>query len=193
MATTFDKIPTFQECILESDCIVIGKIGKPIKVEELNISSSRRYYGYFKLPVEKVLFGDLTEKSIVIKLLGEKTGEKIDYVAEFSENQPHLFLLRKDIDAYSPSFLNIHRVTKNGTVLLSETPEKMQEGFKKKRKSEIATKEFSLKEIENMIESIKLIHENQLQAERYSSEVFELENKEELLGMSNYGQDSSIG
>jgi hypothetical protein len=193
MATTFDKIPTFQECILESDCIVIGKISKSIKIEELSIPSPRRFYGYFKLLIEKILFGDLLEKNLLIKLLGEKTGEKINYVAEFSENQLYLFLLRKDIDAYSPSFLNIHKVTKNNTVLLSKNLDKIREGFTEKKKSKISEEEISLEEVVSMIESVKPFHEKQPSMEKYSSEVFELKNQEELLGISNYGQNSSIG
>jgi hypothetical protein len=126
MTTTYTGIPTFEERVVASTLVIVGRVEKVMDVTTDYRQEQPQVRTTFRVAVESILKGSLDSDSIEVKVAGGKTEtEETPWSVSLKEGNQALLMLAPNYadhapDVFVPYFGSSFPITGEGNVELSE-------------------------------------------------------------------------
>ena len=126
MTTTYTEIPTFEERVVASTLVILGRVEKVLDVTTDYAMERPQVRTTFQVTIESVLKGKIDDQAIRVQIAGGKTDKaETPWSVRLKEGEPALLLLSPNYahrapDVFVPYFASAYPVTPEGDVELSE-------------------------------------------------------------------------
>jgi len=114
MPTEYLGTPPFADRLRSADLILTGRFGRLLREQEASWGDPPRSLGIFELTPDDVLFGELPEDMLRVRVLGDRRGDRVDWLVPITEATRFLFVLVRDVlpdeteAIYAPSWLGVY-------------------------------------------------------------------------------------
>lgn len=114
MPTEYLGTPSFADRLRSADLIVTGRFGRLLREQEAGWGDPPKSLGIFDVTPDDVLFGELPEDMLRVRVLGDRRGDRVDWLVPISEATRFLFVLVRDVlpdeteVIYAPSWLGVY-------------------------------------------------------------------------------------
>jgi hypothetical protein len=123
MSTTYDATPSILDRVAGADLIVLGVAHGPVRIEPIEGSERPRVHGWFELRPERVLSGAPPSPTVMVRVVGEGTGEKnVTWIVPLPARTPVVALLTRDVGdgvpdgMFAPCFAGIYPLSDDGRI-----------------------------------------------------------------------------
>lgn len=114
MPTEYLGTPPFTDRLRSADLVMTGHFGRLVREQEAGWGDPPKSLGIFEVTPDDVLFGDLPEDTLQLRVLGDRRADRIDWLIPITEATQFLFVLVKDVlpdetgAIYAPSWLGVY-------------------------------------------------------------------------------------
>ena len=114
MPTEYLGTPPFTDRLRSADLILTGHFGRLVREQEAGWGDPPKSLGIFEVTPDDVLFGDLPEDMLQLRVLGDRRGDRVDWLVPTTEEARFLFVLVRDVlpdetgTIYTPSWLGVY-------------------------------------------------------------------------------------
>jgi len=116
MPTEYLGTPPFTDRLRSADLILTGRLGHLVREQEIGWGDPPKSQGIFDVTPDDVLFGHLAGDVLQLRVLGDRRGDRIDWLVPIAEEARFLFVLVQDTlpdetgSIYAPSWLGVYPV-----------------------------------------------------------------------------------
>ena len=114
MPTEYVGPPPFTDRLRSADLVLTGRLSRLLREQEAGWGDPPKSLGNFEVTPDDVLFGNLPEDMLQLRVLGERRADRVDWLVPITEATRFLFVLVRDVlpdetgAIYAPSWLGVY-------------------------------------------------------------------------------------